>query len=677
MNRRQKIIVSITGIFLVLLILVGLTYAYFLTRINGNDNEKSISVTTVNLELTYGDGTNKVLTTTDPIIPSNDPIGTKDFTVTNNGNATVNNYAVYLEDIENKLTRTSDLVYTLTCTSSVQNKTCNGKSETVYPNKNGILVTNNIDKDEVQTYVLTLTYKEMNEDQSTDMNKTINGKIQIYNLKDIVDIEGTVTNALTTDYVQINSVEKKSQIINGEYKLPAVEPGTHTIRVFDKDGAEKSSRQITIQKGKAASVSGNTITITNDSQVISMNLDRATTSSDSISSDVVQFETGTLANKIYTSAVNNTDSNRSTYRDKPLSSPNKTNYATSSDGGMYGSETNVTIGYSNALSYATGYTYNTSTHKYTLTGITSGYAYDFVYKGYVESTSLGSTLTKTTDLDTIYEINFTDGDSNNLIYTLKPKYNYSITDEKTLSKTEDNYGNAYYFRGNVKDNYVNFADMCWRIMYIQGNKTVKLILDDEKHTCDSSSYDNANALINDGQLEYNGSYDSTYESWMNSKINSAYKNMLASNAYCSDREERTCEKNEIPSDGTITSIACYNSLKRETPSLKCNSKNNVYSKISNITTDEAYLAGVNHKMDGLSYLNINRSDFHYHTSNLNYQYFLEEAATWLEDFIIISDNKIDSMESPDLPSSLRPTIVLNYGITATGTGTQTDPYVIQ
>ena len=310
MNRRQKIIVSITGIFLVLLILVGLTYAYFLTRINGNDNEKSISVTTANLELTYGDGTNKVLTTTDPIIPSNDPIGTKDFTVTNNGNATVNNYAVYLEDIENKLTRTSDLVYTLTCTSSVQNKTCNGKSETVYPNKNGILVTNNIDKDEVQTYVLTLTYKEMNEDQSTDMNKTINGKIQIYNLKDIVDIEGTVTNALTTDYVQINSVEKKSQIINGEYKLPAVEPGTHTIRVFDKDGTEKSSRQITIKKGKTASVSGNTITITDDSQTVTMNLDRTITSSDNISNtvnDYMPFEKGTLAYNILTNAKNKTN----------------------------------------------------------------------------------------------------------------------------------------------------------------------------------------------------------------------------------------------------------------------------------------------------------------------------------------------------------------------------------
>ena len=60
MNRKQKIIVSVTGIFIVLLILVGLTYAYFLTRIQGNTNTKSISVTTADLKLTYGDGTNQV-----------------------------------------------------------------------------------------------------------------------------------------------------------------------------------------------------------------------------------------------------------------------------------------------------------------------------------------------------------------------------------------------------------------------------------------------------------------------------------------------------------------------------------------------------------------------------------------------------------------------------------------
>ena len=40
MNNTQKIIVSGVGITIVLLTLLGLTYAYFLTRIQGNTNEK-------------------------------------------------------------------------------------------------------------------------------------------------------------------------------------------------------------------------------------------------------------------------------------------------------------------------------------------------------------------------------------------------------------------------------------------------------------------------------------------------------------------------------------------------------------------------------------------------------------------------------------------------------------
>ena len=77
MSKRQKIIVSITGIFLVLMILVGLTYAYFLTKITGNTNSKSISVTTANLELVYGDG-NGILAPTDKLMPG-DTVGTKEF----------------------------------------------------------------------------------------------------------------------------------------------------------------------------------------------------------------------------------------------------------------------------------------------------------------------------------------------------------------------------------------------------------------------------------------------------------------------------------------------------------------------------------------------------------------------------------------------------------------------
>ena len=97
MNRRQKIIVSVTGIFIVLLVLLGLTYAYFLTRITGNSNPTSISVTTANLELVYGDGTTAILTSSNPLMPSSTPIGTKDFTVTNNGDDS--EYVVVFEDV--------------------------------------------------------------------------------------------------------------------------------------------------------------------------------------------------------------------------------------------------------------------------------------------------------------------------------------------------------------------------------------------------------------------------------------------------------------------------------------------------------------------------------------------------------------------------------------------------
>ena len=145
MNRRQKIIVSVTGIFIVLLILVGLTYAYFLTRIQGNTNDKSISVTTANLAVVYGDG--NVVITGDKIQPGK-VLDTKTFTVTNEGNEKTE-YVVIVEDavikdLSNSTTTTfesNDFVYTLTCTN------CDNDVEeyTTLPLKENILVGNEIE----------------------------------------------------------------------------------------------------------------------------------------------------------------------------------------------------------------------------------------------------------------------------------------------------------------------------------------------------------------------------------------------------------------------------------------------------------------------------------------------------------------------------------------------------
>ena len=67
----------------------------------------------------------------------------------------------------------------------------------------------------------------------------------------------------------------------------------------------------------------------------------------------------------------------------------------------------------------------------------------------------------------------------------KPAEEVNGENERTLSQTQDDYGTSYYFRGNVTDNYVNFADMCWRIVRIAGDGAIKLILEDQDQLCNS------------------------------------------------------------------------------------------------------------------------------------------------------------------------------------------------
>ena len=48
--------------------------------------------------------------------------------------------------------------------------------------------------------------------------------------------------------------------------------------------------------------------------------------------------------------------------------------------------------------------------------------------------------------------------------------------EAVLASTEDDYGTSYYFRGAVKNNYVEYANMCWRIVRVTGDGSIKLVL---------------------------------------------------------------------------------------------------------------------------------------------------------------------------------------------------------
>ena len=282
MNRKQRIIVSVTGIFLVLLILVGLTYAYFLTRIKGNTNDKSISITTANLEIEYKDNNDIIIG--DRIEPGT-ILPTKVFTVTNNGGKSVE-YSVGLVNIINSFTTTKDVVYTITCKSfnkegfslgtdgtitGTENGTCSGVNETEFPTLNSYIVTNNIDVNIVHAYTMTVTYKETGIDQSDDMNKELSAKIDIFDPKSLT-IQGNVTNSNDNDYVVIHSKEQESNIVDGSYRFIGITPDTHTITIKNRKTTKNLNTNLVIEKDDSQSIKDDIIIVDDTSRLAKINL---------------------------------------------------------------------------------------------------------------------------------------------------------------------------------------------------------------------------------------------------------------------------------------------------------------------------------------------------------------------------------------------------------------------
>ena len=410
MNRKQKIIVSITGIILVSLILIGLTYAYFLTKITGNTNSKSISVTTANLELVYGDG-NGILAPTDKLMPG-DTVGTKEFTVTNNGNNKVEGYLVIFRNVTNTLLRPEDLVYKVECKqylNDVETGTCDGvEYETQLPtgtgSGSGVIVSNDIEAGYVQKYKLTLDYLNPDVDQSDDMNKTIEAKIDIMDVK-LLNSKNGITNyasdTLAGTIINNAMLAKSSDEENGVAVLrgkPITIPGieSSTQRYYELDaGTDKSVA--------------------------------ATTTNYYTYGDSYEFDELEGKVKIY----------------------NK-------DGSTL-----------KAVQYNTGYEELKGKYLVQLAGSSDSVPLESKFNRFGSSRYGVNKVLDTTDSTTIYY------NSLNMV----SKYRNL---ENTLSVTSDDEGISYYYRGNVKNNYIEFDDKCWRIVRIEGDGSVKLILSAQK-----------------------------------------------------------------------------------------------------------------------------------------------------------------------------------------------------
>ena len=102
----------------------------------------------------------------------------------------------------------------------------------------------------------------------------------------------------------------------------------------------------------------------------------------------------------------------------------------------------------------------------------------------------------------------------------------SATTEAVMSLTPDDYGISYYFRGNVQNNYVRFAGMCWRIVRITGDGSIKLALYNYSSTNCTQTGDNLSFARYSGE-----DYDTPFNGYENKIVNTYYgsQNILEGN----------------------------------------------------------------------------------------------------------------------------------------------------
>ena len=383
------------------------------------------------------------------------------------------------------------------------------------------------------------------------------------------------------------------------------------------------------------------------------------------------------------------------------------------------------------FTYGTGYTANGT--KFNLTGaaVTSDtYANSYsslVGKYFVSSSassngsSTAGTMKTTTNLSSVYYVVSATSSS----YTYKQITSNKNTTEALLASTEDDYGTSYYFRGAVKNNYVQFANKCWRIVRVNGDGSIKLVLHSDNTSSSSSPCAASNNSTTAAFARYSGSsYTSTFndnyndnayigfmygatgasdyasthantnkstiltnlETWYTNNL-ASYADKLADTIWCNDK---STVSGGLGYGTNETDYAAYNRLaSTKQPTLKCpndnnggklskftvddttNGNGNLTYKIGLLTADEIAFSG------SIAYT-YNRSTYLQENTGTTWWWSLSPggfhggvAFVWGVGSGGLSDYGVVNLDG------LRPAISLISSTSVTGNGTSDNPYVVK
>ena len=277
-----------------------------------------------------------------------------------------------------------------------------------------------------------------------------------------------------------------------------------------------------------------------------------------------------------------------------------------------------------------------------------------------------------------------------------------------LCKAKDAYGDSYYYRGNVTNNYVKFAGFYWRIIRINGDGTVRVIYDGR------SAHANGDASTDRqiGTSAFNSSYnDNAYVGYMYGKTgastyaethantnNSTIKTYLdgwynffikgttneqyiVDSIFCNDRS--FAPNNSGTGVGTsVTYYRWYNFADYSNNNkmmLACPQKNDAFTVsdtskgngaltygIGLVTTDEVVLAG------GWSSSNSN-----YYLYNGQYYWTMSStyfSGSYAVERSVHSSGSTASSGTVDNTFGARPVLNLSSDVLKNGSGTASDPY---
>ncbi len=292
----------------------------------------------------------------------------------------------------------------------------------------------------------------------------------------------------------------------------------------------------------------------------------------------------------------------------------------------------------------------------------------------------------------------------NQIKSETPNFSQAATTNEGVYKTEDDWGDSYYFRGAVTNNWVSFAGFYWRIIRINGDGSIRMI-----YNGTSTATTGTTTMINNGASQaFNSSYDrseyvgymytsgqqhgNTTDSPIKDVVDNWYSGNLAKYAdkisteagFCGDREMRTGYSWSSTPSSTIYYRPYERLYTNKTPTLKCSNSADLYTvsgsskgnkaltnPVGLITADEVAMAGGVYGQTNQSYYLYN-NQYYWTMSPFNFN-----ATSGFAYVFYVYSNGYLHYDSVNNAWGVRPVINLAHDVVIkSGNGSSSTPYEI-